>query len=783
MPKVTKKKKEKNADFSKAKLKLGKGKQLPTNATDTSFKARSIALPGQNPISRALAAQANDGNGQPKSDAALPPMTSRGIVLDEVLITLRHPNGGMRKDTLTSLKEVLVSGVEKGVAMGRREGEVGKVIRALGGLVSDNDGHVRKALLNLLSWYLPLLSPESLSPHLPLLLLQISSGLSHIFPEVRLDACKLVHLLLQYAPSEVVGLWPAVASPSSAPGIASTSKQTLDVSAGGGGTILEGLRLAVGLGAEKGTNTQMGFRLTPGAKLVTLKTMLAFITCALRIRQSEHKEDGYHSGSMDAFDGWTGAVDDKGIQEEPSSTVQVGYIGKALNEEGWVVGSGKWGLEISEDTRWEIGRLANGGETDKDAAGDILANLYIALHPLLLSTFLESAPTAFALSPSASSTEDIPLALCSVSAALTSSLGQAILGRPASSASAKEVRALIADLLRRMATWFPFRTAKIQPTTPTGLPPAVSLSLSYSRIAVLLSPAPVTPVLKRRGTARDLRWSDKVRAIEETWGIMRRESSRMATESAQKGKGKAGADGWALTEVADWVVDTLTPQDALSPAPTPATYSAILPLVWALLKQPPPSSQSKEEAEDTASVVGEALLKHLLRQGASSAIKREGNRFCIEMIRVHEARHPTLPFYLSTSSPIRPLLKTWFEGLPKNLWEIGSKDDGASERLLQFLLETGLRGKGALESPFSILGEESFEIVAARLAPFFHLEHPSKGSIPGPWTKLTNAATKKLGLDVARIWLEWDGDSNLKTAVMSVVAVQSGWVAEYWGRL
>lgn len=40
MPKITKKKKEKAADFSKAKLKLGKGKQVANNATDTSYKAR-----------------------------------------------------------------------------------------------------------------------------------------------------------------------------------------------------------------------------------------------------------------------------------------------------------------------------------------------------------------------------------------------------------------------------------------------------------------------------------------------------------------------------------------------------------------------------------------------------------------------------------------------------------------------------------------------------------------------------------------------------------------------
>jgi hypothetical protein len=45
MPKASKKRKDKAADFAKAKLKLGKGKQLPNNAIDTSFKARCPSSP------------------------------------------------------------------------------------------------------------------------------------------------------------------------------------------------------------------------------------------------------------------------------------------------------------------------------------------------------------------------------------------------------------------------------------------------------------------------------------------------------------------------------------------------------------------------------------------------------------------------------------------------------------------------------------------------------------------------------------------------------------------
>ena len=56
------------------------------------------------------------------------PTTSQGLLLDEVLVRFRHPNAGVRRDSLGSLKEILVLGVGK---------EVGKVVRALGGMVSD----------------------------------------------------------------------------------------------------------------------------------------------------------------------------------------------------------------------------------------------------------------------------------------------------------------------------------------------------------------------------------------------------------------------------------------------------------------------------------------------------------------------------------------------------------------------------------------------------------------------------------------------------------------------
>lgn len=182
---------------------------------------------------------------------------------------------------------------------------------------------------------------DTLSPHLPLLLLQTSSALSHIFPDIRLDACRLVHLLLAHVPSHVTGSWPHASSSS-----AGTA---------GGATILEGLRLAIGLGGDKGTNAQIG-RLSPAAKLVTLKAMLAFIKASLR-------DGDEHEGHLPAglFHGWLEhdeierSAKSKGkqraVEREPASN--------AIVEEGWLFGNVY--REEVDGASWEIGRLEGDG--------------------------------------------------------------------------------------------------------------------------------------------------------------------------------------------------------------------------------------------------------------------------------------------------------------------------------------------------------------------------------------------------------------------------------------
>lgn len=266
MPKATKKKKEKAADFQKAKLKLGKGKQQASNATDTSYKARSVALPTQQPLLRSLPA-----DGSHASSSITVPLSSRGLTLHEILPLLRHPNTTNRKDAIGELQSLLSAG-------GGGPSAAGEVLAAVGRMISDDESPVRKATLAFLGWYLNRLGKAAIPPHAPLLLLQTSSALSHIFPEIRLDACRLIELLLDVVPDEVVGQWPFSA------GSARGAKGKEPAGSGGSldDTILEGLRLAAGIGGRAGEGGHNGQQMLPSSKLVVLRALESFVSAALR---------------------------------------------------------------------------------------------------------------------------------------------------------------------------------------------------------------------------------------------------------------------------------------------------------------------------------------------------------------------------------------------------------------------------------------------------------------------------------------------------------------------
>ena len=83
--------------------------------------------------------------------------------------------------------------------------------------------------------------------------------------------------------------------------------------------------------------------------------------------------------------------------------------------------------------------------------------------------------------------------------------------------------------------------------------------------------------------------------------------------------------------------------------------------------------------------LGAVFLRHLSRQPSSSAIRSSGDGFVIDWVLERLDPHD------STGS-LDGLLNDWIDRVPKTLWELGSKNEDASNRLLTFLLTIGNRG-------------------------------------------------------------------------------------------
>ncbi|KAG8811998.1 hypothetical protein FRC17_002243, partial [Serendipita sp. 399] len=188
MPKSSKKQKEKSSDFKKAKLKLGKGKKPANNAVDTSFKAHSIALPTQSIMVE-------------KSG----PTTKKHQSLSDLVSLLKHYSSNSRKDALVGLRELFSTYADILTS------SVPVVLPACCKLLSDEiykDGSVRKANIQFMDWYLRHISQNTIAPHSSALMLYVTSALTHIFPEIRIDAIKILDILLDVCPGIVMSSGP-----------------------------------------------------------------------------------------------------------------------------------------------------------------------------------------------------------------------------------------------------------------------------------------------------------------------------------------------------------------------------------------------------------------------------------------------------------------------------------------------------------------------------------------------------------------------------------------------
>ncbi|KAH7931044.1 hypothetical protein BV22DRAFT_1124442 [Leucogyrophana mollusca] len=745
MPKSAKKRREKAADFSKAKLKLGKGKQLASNVIDTSFKARSIALPTQSIVVE-------------KDDAT--PTTKRKQSFDDLISHLKHYSAGTRKDAIFGVRELFE------VHPHLVETSFTALVAACVRLIGDEDASVRKALLAFLNWLLPLVPVEDLIPHIPLLLLFTTSAQTHIFPEIRIDAVRFLDIFLELAPDVVVTGWTE--------GNTGHGKRVLE---GYLGILSAGTKFGGAEGAAQATSTA-SVVLSPQSKLIVLRSLSNFIGHALS--PSSKKSDELAPAlislptwyllpffstpkALQAYDQVfkTSNQYSKHMSWSPETELESFDEDFTYMPEG-VIGpiASPWSLSDLMD----VG-LSNGSG---DPSGDtsFIVHLARTLYATLVATYLDCAPVVF--SPS-SNPPEAELHLLATTATIIRNLYATILQNSAPVSGQDLVCDEVRTLLGYMTGYFPFRPATRDAKTEQVFQ---DMNVIYCELTSLL--VLVTSRSRSKG--------------------QRRVTTRAHPTRTKAAPDSSPPNGLALDPklsaqaelVSSHVIRLLRGEGdsgAQLPRPlTPAMYVALLPTMWALLNQ---SKEIKEQGGDSPAAVIIALLEHAIRTSSSSSVKRLTIEFVARIILLEKEVEYQGHFVISSAEE-RQKVQDWILHLPKVLWELGSNNLATSDTIIRALLRLLQRGS-------SVVQHEQITALRSRLLPFFTIFHPVRGQLPGPFTKIPQSSShiRRLALDLSATIMSLspntddsakeNGAEDLMWAV--VTSVKDTPEEDYWAHL
>ncbi|BGP15502.1 rRNA processing protein [Rhodosporidiobolus nylandii] len=753
MPKSAKHKSERKADFTKAKLKLGKGKQVAANATNTSFSAKSIALPSQTI------------QDIPKNA----PVSRRNLTLPELLVQTRHYSTQTKREAIVEISQLLAAHPHLLTQ------HLLPLTTSVAHLIPDSSNSVRQGARDVLRFICENLSQGQLTSVSPGIVLFTLSALSSLDDPVRIDALKILDLLLSFIPEEIVRGWDGTADVS-ASGVADLlATQMGDEEKGTGAKVVEALLgmlkvRSVGLQKAQGafTTQAAGSDLSPSARLAVLTTLATFLRASLSpssvsapaaASTSTASDPWYLSTSFLTPRAYASFLASFSSSPSTSRTVVCGP--------GAAVSTSVEPFDLAVDPFTSAaGELALSSfglftppTTPTPAASTSTAptpkpSLLSLLHPLLLSSFLDSAPTAF--SPSAS----LSLSSSASSRAAAVETVEALLGvarelfhRALGSGSSatgtegekerREARKALLALLTHAAPYFPFGS--------DALPSETS---------------------RRSGGEEERFLALNLRFAELSSLLVLSEEDDLAARKALKGKGKKGererekkerVEEVVLSRVQEWVVSALsgsltTPLHPLGLPLAPTAFSALEPTLWSLLNQPD---------RVRATEVWDATLGMFVRGSGGAETRRRTWEFCARVILLQADPAYSNRFDLSSTLPRSAAsdglpkdaaLAKWLGTLPKWLWELGAKDTGTSEALASLL---------------------------PLLSPFFHLQHPSRGAMPGPFCKLpASAQAKAMDLVVYLSALAPAAAKALQDAVGRAVEVcakeDEGWARARW---
>nr|XP_046159361.1 testis-expressed protein 10 homolog [Oncorhynchus gorbuscha]XP_046159362.1 testis-expressed protein 10 homolog [Oncorhynchus gorbuscha] len=171
------KKKKRQDDFQKVKLKVGKTKPKADNATNINFRTKGINL-----------------TEQLKKDANAP-STHRKLNIKDLLSQLHHYSGTVKQGALVGLRELLT------LHPSELDQHLSSLLSEAAAVFTDKDPNVRMSATRLLRFIAQSVPAERTSPFFPLLSAHLSCAMTHIETGIQEDALKVLDVLLDHYPA------------------------------------------------------------------------------------------------------------------------------------------------------------------------------------------------------------------------------------------------------------------------------------------------------------------------------------------------------------------------------------------------------------------------------------------------------------------------------------------------------------------------------------------------------------------------------------------------------
>lgn len=603
---------------------------------------------------------------------------------------------------------------------------------------------------------------QLLGPYHNTLLLFTTSALSHIYPEIRLDAIRVLDVCLDVLPQVAIAGWEnavfkmanAVSSASSSSSTSSAAGPSSASHQPHGERIMNCYLNLLGITQRSSAAASItATDLAPGAQLMILKSLRTFLLHALPSSSGDELDEGNDqscptwffrsafasSAEFEYFQRLLGrhmnltqshrvSVLASHKHNSQSTTHAVGSDFSIWLDTDWAASSlmdleSTPGNSLNHNDLFEslqssllsppqTGAQSSTTRSGKPSQSAALA-LYGLLDPVLLASFLDTAPSAF--QPDLDLSQQLRgqnLGLSTPSQLVFEIITLSLALWRGSSCPSTQARTSLANMLGHVSIYFPFS----QHTGSSGLSArakslVVQMDLAYAELAALLA----------LHNAKSNRVKSKFNVEAQIASVSAFIAELLSVPVTESGTVALESSGGAAASVLD-----------------PETFRALLPTLWFLL------------GTDHVTLL-DSLLATYHAHAKQHRVKAVLFEFLARAYLLSKLRAQT-PFPAAESERI---LDSLLSTLPRNLWEAASSTSGHAFaglqlELLHFLL---------------LLPEPPTSLAYDKLGPFYWIRHPTKKvSGPGPFNKLP-LPLRKLALDNAT--LLQSHDSKLDKAMSS----------------